>query len=214
MSRFKNTVDQQKAHINTLRAALVGVVIICAAFWYGWKSAPNTLTVHVPPDLRSGSTRLWWDVPPENVYSFALYIFQQLNRWPNSGDKDYSKAIYSLQNYLTPSCKAELEEDHRSRQMRGELQKRVRGVYEILGRGYVDKPTFRVQQSSQNSWLVNLDLNADEYFLTEQVKRSVARYPVKIVRYDIDPSKNPYGLALDCFSGQIQRITIDGEQNE
>lgn len=32
MSRFKNTVDQQKAHINTLRAALVGVVIICAAF--------------------------------------------------------------------------------------------------------------------------------------------------------------------------------------
>jgi len=82
MSRFRNKVDAQQAHIFSLRLAVVIVALVCAGLWYGWRSAPTDLTVHVPPDLRSGSTRKWWDIPSENVYAFALYIFGQLNRWP------------------------------------------------------------------------------------------------------------------------------------
>ena len=50
MSRFKNTIDQQKSHINTLRGAIVGIAIVAGAFFYGWKTAPDNLTVNVPPD--------------------------------------------------------------------------------------------------------------------------------------------------------------------
>ena len=80
MSRFRNKVDAQQAHILSLRLAVAILALLCSGFWYGWQTAPSELTIHVPPDLRSGSTRKWWDVPPENIYAFALYIFGQLNR--------------------------------------------------------------------------------------------------------------------------------------
>ena len=50
--------------------------------WFGWSQAPKQLTLHVPPDLRSGATLSVDEVPAANVYAFAFYIFQQLNRGP------------------------------------------------------------------------------------------------------------------------------------
>ena len=32
------------------------------------------------------------------------------------------------------------------------------------------------------------------------------RYSLKVVRLDIDPERNPFGLALDCYSEAPQRI--------
>ena len=62
----------------------------------GWWSAPRDLTIHVPPDLRSGSTRKWWEVPPESVYAFTFYVFQTLNRWPTNGEEDYARNLHAL----------------------------------------------------------------------------------------------------------------------
>src|SRR5690606_39576075 len=70
MSRFRNRVDAQQAHILSLRLAVGLLALLCLGLWYGWQAAPRDLTVHVPPDLRAGSTRLWWDIPPENIYAF------------------------------------------------------------------------------------------------------------------------------------------------
>ena len=61
--------------------------------WIGWSQAPKHLTVHIPPDLRSGAVLKIDEVPPSNVYAFAFYIFQQLNRWPNDGTRDYGQAM-------------------------------------------------------------------------------------------------------------------------
>lgn len=146
MSRFKNKVDAQQAHIFSLRLALGLLALLSTGLWFGWQAAPRELTVHVPPDLRAGSVRKWWDIPPENIYGFALYIFGQLNRWPVDGEKDYLVAIHQLQAYLTPSCKAFFEGDYQYRAPAGELRQRVRGVYETLGRGYSDDPELRVRQ--------------------------------------------------------------------
>ena len=38
-----------------MELALIGIVVILA-LWFGWSQAPQRLTVHVPPDLRSGAT--------------------------------------------------------------------------------------------------------------------------------------------------------------
>ncbi len=184
------------------------LTILALVFAVGWWSAPRDLTIHVPPDLRSGSVRKWWDIPPESVYAFTFYVFQQLNRWPQDGEADYPRNLRALSAYLTPACRTFLETDFAYRRDAGELRGRVRGIYEIPGRGYADDPTLRVKTLSNRDWLVTLDLTADEYYGAEQVKRALVRYPIKVVGVDIDPKTNPFGLALDCYSGPPQRITL------
>ncbi|MEE3559922.1 DUF2895 family protein, partial [Pseudomonas aeruginosa] len=85
-------------------------------------------------------------------------------------------------------------------------RQRVRGIYEIPGRGYGDDPATRVKVVSDRDWIVTLDVSADEYYGSEQVKRALVRYPIKVVRLDIDPERNPFGLALDCYASAPQRI--------
>jgi hypothetical protein len=48
--------------------------------------------VHVPSDLRSGATLPVDEVPAASVYAFAVYIVQQLIRWPDDGAKVYDNS--------------------------------------------------------------------------------------------------------------------------
>ncbi|MBN3848534.1 TIGR03746 family integrating conjugative element protein [Paraburkholderia sp. Ac-20342] len=207
MSRFKNEVAHLTSHVKTLRFGAGALFVLALVLGGGWWSAPRDLTIHVPPDLRSGSTRKWWEVPPESVYAFTYYIFQQLHRWPANGEQDYARNLNALSPYLTPGCHAYLQQDLDTRRAAGELRQRVRGVYEIPGRGYGDDPTARVKALSDRDWIVTLDLNADEYYGSEPVKRALVRYSVKVTRSDQDPERNPFGLVLDCYSQPPQRIS-------
>ncbi|WP_158890271.1 MULTISPECIES: PFL_4703 family integrating conjugative element protein [unclassified Pseudomonas] len=208
MSRFRHEIVHLQAHIRTLRLAAGALALLALLLGLGWWSAPRDLTIHIPPDLRSGSTRSWWDVPPENVYAFAFYIWQQLQRWPSDGEADYQRNLKTLSAYLTPACQAFLEQDYQRRRANGELRLRVRGVYEIPGRGYGEDPARRVKVISARDWIVTLDLTADEYYSSEQIKRALVRYQLKVVRLDQDPEHNPFGLALDCYAQPPQRIDI------
>ncbi|MBK3453228.1 MULTISPECIES: PFL_4703 family integrating conjugative element protein [Pseudomonas] len=206
MSRFKNEVARLDSHVKTLRVGcgmLLGVALLMGL---GWWDSPRDLTIHNPPDLRSGSTRKWWEVPPESVYTFGFYIFQQLNRWPTDGEKDYPRAIHKLSAYLTPSCQAELEGDFQKRQTASELRNRTRSVFELPERGYGDDPELRVKIQGRDRWLVSLDLATEEFYGSERVKQAFVRYPLNVVRLDVDPEKNPFGLALDCYDSSPQRI--------
>jgi integrating conjugative element protein (TIGR03746 family) len=206
MSRFKNEVTRLDAHVKSLRIGCGLLFLALLLTGFGWWSAPRDMTIHVPPDLRSGSTRKWWEVPPETVYTFGFYIFQQLNRWPNNGEEDYPRNLRQLGAFLTPTCKLQLEQEFEQRRAGGELRKRTRGVYEIPERGYSDNPTLRVKPLGPDAWVVNLDLTADEYYGSEKVKRALVRYPLHVVRLDTDPERNPFGLALNCYSGKPQRL--------
>ncbi len=57
MSRFKNALNARDAHIWTLRGTCVLLILVCLVLALGWMNAPRNLTIHQPPDLRSGSTR-------------------------------------------------------------------------------------------------------------------------------------------------------------
>jgi hypothetical protein len=116
--------------------------------------------------------------------------------------RDYPRNLHALSAYLTPSCRAFLQQDYEYRRSNGELRQRVRGIYEIPGRGYGDDPATRVRGVSDRDWIVTLDVSADEYYGAEQVKRALVRYPIKVVRMDIDPERNPFGLALDCYAAR------------
>ncbi len=61
MSRFRHALQDRDQHILTLRVfsgVLAGLLLMVTL---GWMSAPDRLTIHNPPDLRSGSTRPWWE---------------------------------------------------------------------------------------------------------------------------------------------------------
>jgi integrating conjugative element protein (TIGR03746 family) len=206
VSRFKNEITHLQSHIRTLRLGTGALLLVSMIMGGGWWYAPRDLTVYVPPDLRSGSTRPWWEVPPETVYAVTFYIWQQLQRWPTNGDEDYDRNIHALAPYLTPACQTWLRRDYDYRRSLGELRSRVRGIYEIPGRGYGEDPTLRVRTVSASDWIITLDVVADEYFATEQVKRALVRYAIKVTRADVDPQRNPFGLMLDCGSDTPQRI--------
>ncbi|WAJ37268.1 TIGR03746 family integrating conjugative element protein [Pseudomonas sp. GOM7] len=211
MSRYKRALDERDSHIKTLRIGCGILIGFCLLLAYGWYSAPKNLTVHNPPDLRSGSTREWWVVPPSTVYSFAYYIFQQLNRWQTDGSIEYEQNIYNLQALLTPSCRAFLEADASRRKAANELLKRERSVYEIPGRGFKNS---RVDVEGRDSWVVYLDLVTDEHYMAEPVKSTLVRYPIRVVRNDVDPELNPWGLQLDCYAEVPQLLSVvrEGEQ--
>ncbi|EDX3117062.1 TIGR03746 family integrating conjugative element protein [Salmonella enterica subsp. enterica serovar Mississippi] len=203
MSKFKNALNARDHHIQTLRAGCGVLLVLLILALVGWMMSPRNLTIHNPPDLRAGSSRAWWEIPPSTVYAFSFYIFQQLNSWPKDGDVDYPYRIETLSAYLTPTCKELLHKDAKQRKDLGESRDRVRGVSEIPERGYRDDSVTIIDR---DNWLVRLDLVTDEYVNSEPVKRSLVRYPLKVVRWDKNPEANPFGLALDCLSEAPQRL--------
>lgn len=203
MSKYRSALNTRDHHLSTLRGACGVLLVLLMIALVGWILSPRNLTVHNPPDLRAGSPRAWWEIPPPTIYSFAFYIFQQLNSWPKNGETDYPYRITTLTPYLTPACLEWLNQDAKQRKGRGELKERVRGVSEVPGRGYKDDS---VTVESRDSWIARLDLVADEYYHTEPVKRVLVRYPLKIVRWDQNPEANPFGLALDCYADVPQRL--------
>ncbi|MDP8189070.1 TIGR03746 family integrating conjugative element protein [Pasteurella skyensis] len=208
-SNYNHALKGEQAHTKSLRTIIFALIALSGGLGYGLYSVPKNLTIHNPPDLRTGSVRAWWEVPPSSVYAFSFYIFQQLNRWPTNGELDYKKNIEALQAYLTPSCQQFLADDYVQRKSLGELRDRVRGVYEIPGRGFSQE---RVQIVGKDDWYVTLDLTTDEYYRDEAVKRVLVRYPLHIVRYDVDPEKNPWGLALNCYRYTPQRLELKPKQ--
>ena len=198
MQRYRYEIDNVRAHLRSLWAVIGLQLIIILALWFGWSQAPKQLTVHVPPDLRSGATLAIDEVPAANVYAFAFYIFQQLNRWSEDGAKDYGKAIFRVSPYLTPRYRADLIADMELKSKQGELSYRVRGVHEMTGHGFEER---RVDVLAPGVWVVWLDLDLFESVKGMTVKKTAIRYPLRVVKLSVDPESNPWGLALDGFSG-------------
>jgi integrating conjugative element protein (TIGR03746 family) len=161
--------------------------------------------------LRSGATLSVNEIPDANVYAFAFYIFQQLNRWSEDGAKDYGKAIFRIAPYVTPRFREELMADMELKGRQGELAYRVRGVHEITGHGYEER---RVDVLAPGVWVVWLDLDLLESVKGMTVKKTVIRYPLRVVSLAVDPEANPWGLALDGFASECPRRLTESELGE
>ncbi len=194
--RFQTQVELSRGHIATLRGVIAVMAMICAGLWYGWTMAPSHMTVHIPPDLRSGAEQSVGKVPAPNVYVFAAYIWQQMHRWPANGTKDYAANIHRLQNFVTPRFYDWLEKDFQTKTAKGELRNKIRSGSEIPGHNFeID----RVVVQSDSSWLVWLDFEIKEWVNELNTKTVQIRYPMRVVRFDIDPQDNPWGVALDGY---------------
>lgn len=194
MSRYRFEIDNVRAHVRSLWLVIVLLCLLIAGLCWGWSMAPSNLTVHVPPDLRHGVTLGADEIRPANVYTFAFYVFQQLNRWPENGAVDYGEAIFRLSPYLTPAYREQLSAELRLKGERGELANRSRSV-----EAWHADADASVHILNGKTWTVDLDLKLVESVRGMTVKETSIRYPLRVVRRAIDPELNPWGLALDGF---------------
>lgn len=203
-SKYRGEVDNLKSHITTLRVVAGILVFFCALFWWSAKEAKEVQRVHIPPDLRSGSTVQINEIPPTTAYSFALSIFQYLNTWMEDGSSDYPTRVNELRGYLTPSYMEWLQRDIMKRTQRGELLGRTRTVTPINKTAYDQR---RVDIINKDNFVVWLDLRIKETHKGTQVKTVDIRYPLKVTRSDVPLDFNPWGMKLDGYRGSPTRIT-------
>jgi len=209
MSRYAKMHDRDRAHIRSLWAVIAVLAALAGALSWGWAQAPKHLVLRYPPELRQGAVVGVEEVPEALLYSFAYYVFQQLNRWDSNGSEDYGKNIYRLQAYFTDRYRAELLADLEVRGAGGELAGRTRALSEAPGEGW--RPG-RVEALGEGSWVVYLDVRIEEHVSSLRVKRPRIRYPLRVVLHDVDPERNPWGLALDGYAGAPKRLAQeDGE---
>ena len=209
MKRYRYEIDNVRSHLRSLWLVIALQALIIVALWLAWMRIPSQMTVHIPPDLRSGSVLALNEVPPQNVYTFAFYILQQLNRWPDNGSTEYGKAIFRVSAYLTPRFRQALIDDMRQKARDGELAQRSRSLQAVADAGYAAN---RVEILSADQWVIWLDLDLIENVRATTVKHTRIRYPIRVVRYPVDAEANPWGLALDGYAGDgPQRIAFDEE---
>ena len=204
--RFQNALENARLAIQLLLLAL-GLLFISNVFLImGWHSAQEKIEVHLPPQIPiDGLTLQANSYPSASIYSFAFYIWQSINNWPTDGAKDYKQTIQQFSPFLTPSFKSFLIRDYNNRFNEGEIQDRQRTLQGIDGSAFSISD---VENIGHDTWLVHLHLRLTEHMNINgnQVKDTAIDYVLRVVRYQTDAKSNPWGLALDGFAQDPQRL--------
>lgn len=109
--------------------------------------------------------------------------------------------------YLTPAFLDELRTDLDQRGQRGELTDRRRSLETVPGHGYEET---RVTLHGNGAWTVRLDFHIEEHVRGMTVKQVDVTYPLRVIRYEVNPELNPWGLALDGYgAGGPRRLGPD-----
>ena len=196
---YLDALAAEREHSAQLRKVIYAICALAViGFYLAW-SHPKQVDLHINPGLQAGDVVQVRNgvaaIPPPNIYAFGYYVWQQVNRWQTDGTKDYGRQIYDFQPYLTARCQAQLQADLENRNKAGELNQRTRQISEIPGFGYQDA---RIRTEG-SAWTVLLDMQVTETIRGQTIKDTFVRYPVRVVRYDVDRQRNPFRLAVDCF---------------
>jgi len=212
MARTPNIIDSQRSHIASLYVVIVALVCICFYAMVGWKKAPEDLRIHLPPDMRSGAVVKAGEIHAANVYSYVNATMRALYRWEENGEVDFGVRIKELEYRFTQEYKEQLLSEMDAKHKRGELRNRSRYVLERSG-FETYKPDF-VKPLSNDSWLVWLDLEIVERTGSMEAKRTTVRYPFKVVRLNISPEKNIWGLAIDGYANNLEPMPLSEKDLE
>ena len=189
MRRYRTEIDNVRAHLRSLWVVIGLQFVVILVLWFGWSQAPKQLTVHVPRSALRGDA-LGRRSAGGQCVCLCLYIFQQLNRWPDDGARTTARPSSASSPYVTPRYRTELMADLEQKAVRVKLAYRVRGVHEIAGHGYEER---RVDVLAPGVWVVWLDLDLFESVKGMTVKKTAIRYPLRVVSLAVDPEANPWG---------------------
>jgi len=208
-SNFKGWVIQAwkkedaDAQVIKLQKTFIYILaVLSLIFSIGWMSAPSRLTVYIPPEIQNGATLKVGSIPAPLIYSFAYEIWQELNYWPKEDGDDYLKNIHRYWSYLTPKFKSELIAEEKDLRLSGQLQ-RIRSLQGLSGAAF---ESVNVKKLGNDTWEVDLRMRLSEYKNGQPVKDIEIIYPLRVTRINVSPQNNPYGLALDGFISEPERL--------
>mgnify|MGYP001160700239 CR=1 FL=1 len=210
---YRNENENLKAHVTTLRVIIAVLFLFIGGMGIGWDRARQDAVFHVPPNLDEGGLVKANDPKRIHIYTFASRIIQIINHWQTDGSVDYGKAIDSVKPYLTPRFYAELKDDLKQRMVNpvdglgtpvDELTGRVRAMQPIVDADTANQKIkifddAKVAVHGNGAWTATLDMHIDEQVKGMNVKSINVRYPIRVIRYDVDLNANPWGLALDGY---------------
>ncbi len=203
MPRYLHADANLYSHIRTLRAVSIFLGLCLVGSLYGWLHAAKVQRISIPPDLRYGGQISLNTIHPWEVYNFAGYIWQQLNRCPRNCIDDYPKNLERLTEFLTPQFKAWLRRDGEKRT--SEMLGRTRFLLPI---GNTDFRNTVILDGS-GRWTVILDVELKENIDGVSVKDTKIRYHLRVISKAIDPEFNPWGLLLDTMQKSPERLFTD-----
>jgi integrating conjugative element protein (TIGR03746 family) len=207
MTLFENELLNKRFIIRLQWIAIALLAVLLLITLIGLARAPHTVALRLPPDLRNGASLKINETPPSYVYIFASNMWQQMHLWQHDGAKDYAQNIFKLAPFFTPGCRARLSEDMNQKSFAGELTQRTRAMSDLTTAGYDEA---KVKPLVANRvWRVTLDTEISETVRGQSVKRVGVRYPLRVVQYDVDFDKNPFGLAVDCTDPEQPPTRID-----
>lgn len=204
--RFLSALEQAKWHILTLWGIIVLLVVINVVCAMGWMHSQSHIRIDIPPRIpESGLSVTQGHVPKATVYSFAYYIWQNLNHWSKNGMTDYKTNIQQFTPFVTPGFKRELIDNYNTLLNAGELQDRLRTLQGTAGMLYSPEA---VRYLGHGTWYVRLQLRLTEYMNmnAKVVKDIQMQYTLRVVRFDVSAKQNPWGLALAGFAQSPVRV--------
>lgn len=176
--------------------------------WLGWKNAPSSLRIFIPPDLRAGAIVRPDEFQAAQVYAFAQMYTQALNRWEKNGVQDFPARIEDLQSYMTQFYFDQLIVTMNEKMKRGELEGRTR--YATIDSNYSQYRPENVTSLSDGTWNVSIVMQIVEKVANVEAKRIRVEFQINVVPINIDPQKNTFGLALNGTSpGYKERLLVD-----
>ena len=200
MPRYVHADPNLYTHIKSLRAISLILSICLITALAGWYRASQVQRISIPPNLNYGSQIALNSINPWEVYNFAGYVWQQVNRCSQDCFNDYPKNLDRLTAFLTPAFKAWLKLDSNNRS--GELLGRTRFLLPLANSNFYESVT----QDESGAWIVQLDVQLEENIDGVPVKQVKLRYYLKIVAKRVDPEFNPWGLMLDTMPRMPERI--------
>ena len=203
---YMNTTHTVMAIYRSLLLSNIILGFVALALSIGLAQSREWITVYIPPDTTQGGFQTAGQPSSATVYGFAGQTLQQLNHWPVDGEVDYAKAIETQTPYLTPSFRRYLLEDYNrlgNRSGLNELRARARALHPAPDRLYSPE---RVEDLGPGVWSVDLEYRLVESIEASPIKDTIIRYQVRVVRADIDPDGNRWGLQLDGWIHEPSRI--------
>ena len=201
MARHQYADANLYAHITTLRLACAALAVLLAIAVVGWTLSSRTHRLSLPPLLEYAPSLRTGELQPWEVYNFAGYIWQYLNRCESNCETELPQRQARMSSFITPNFAATLD---RSRAARAsELRDRARYILPLEA-GW--EPTL-AKTTTKGRWRVQLDVLLVEKLRAVEVKRVPIRYSIIVENRKIDPEYNPWGLYLAGFAEPPTRIS-------
>lgn len=192
--------DKYQIVIKLLSGFIGVLVLLSLLFFWGWRSAPDRLTLYLPPDISGGVFMKANQIPPQDIYEFAFQVFGSVNTWTNDGTTDYPTLIANYKDYFSPSFISWLKSDCAAKEQQNALErKRYMTLVGVYSSG-------DVTAISDGSWQVNLDVEIVETVDNQVVKDVIMQYPLQVSRADLPITSNPWGLVINGFASEPTRI--------